>query len=220
MAKSIYDFKEKIHATILNPYLTKEDFKVYCDLISEYNLKNISTSLGFLKYLKNLKSRNNLKINTLISYPLSDIPEQILKELIDYAIEEGADGIEYVPKFFLLSKNNEEDFANDIENIYKSDLPITLIFNKSKLNEDIFVKAIKISLEIGIEKFQFGDGFNTQIRNTDIREIRSILNKNILIKAAGGINNLNQVIELLNDGLDCVGTSNFHNIFKTIKLEK
>ena len=43
-----YELNEKIHAIIINPYLTWEDFCVNCDLIKKYNIKNISTSLNYL----------------------------------------------------------------------------------------------------------------------------------------------------------------------------
>jgi len=40
-----YELNEKIHAIIINPYLSWEDFCANCDLIKKYNIKNISTSL-------------------------------------------------------------------------------------------------------------------------------------------------------------------------------
>jgi len=43
-----YELNEKIHAIIINPYLSWEDFCVNCDLIRKYNIKNISTSLNYL----------------------------------------------------------------------------------------------------------------------------------------------------------------------------
>ena len=48
-----YELNEKIHAIIINPYLTWEDFCTNCDLIKKYNIKNISTSLNYLTDLKN-----------------------------------------------------------------------------------------------------------------------------------------------------------------------
>ena len=49
-----YELNEKIHAIIINPYLSWEDFRVNCDLIKKYNIKNISTSLNYLDNFKNL----------------------------------------------------------------------------------------------------------------------------------------------------------------------
>jgi len=48
-----YELNEKIHAIIINPYLTWEDFCANCDLIKKYNIKNISTSLNYLDDFKN-----------------------------------------------------------------------------------------------------------------------------------------------------------------------
>ena len=140
-----YEFNEKIHSILLNPYLTKESFENNINLIKKYNIKNISTSLNFLPYIKDIFPLSNIKINTLISYPFGDLPNNLVKELILYAKDSGSEAIEYTPKFFTLSNKNDEEFAKDIETISNLDLPITLIFNKRKLSKEILTKAINIS---------------------------------------------------------------------------
>ena len=129
MSENDYELNEVIHPTLLNPYLSKKNFQINCELITKYNIRNISTSLYFLKYLKDSINYKNCKINALISYPLADIPSKFLSEIINYAKEYGANGIEFLPRFFYLSDSKEEDFAREIEILIQSSLPITLIFN-------------------------------------------------------------------------------------------
>jgi len=212
-----YEFNEKIHSILLNPYLSKESFEINIDLIKKYNIRNISTSLNFLSYVKDIFPLSNIKINTLISYPFGDLPNNFVQELILYAKDSGSQGIEYTPKFFTLSNNNEEEFAKDIENISKFDLPITLIFNKRKLNKEVLKKAINISLELGIENFQFGDGFGQYLRVKEIKEILNLLGNNTFIKIVGGIKTIADVKETLDAGADCVGSSYYHDIFLELK---
>ena len=212
-----YEFNEKIHSILLNPYLSKESFQINIDLIKKYNIKNISTSLNFLSYIKDIFPLSNIKINTLISYPFGDLPNNFVQELILYAKDAGSQGIEYTPKFFTLSNNNEEEFAKDIENISKLDLPITLIFNKRQLSDEVFSKAINISLELGIANFQFGDGFGQYLGIKEIKNIAKILGKNNFIKIVGGIKTISDVKETLDAGADCIGTSYYHNIFQELK---
>tara|TARA_B100000900_G_scaffold124650_1_gene105201 strand:+ start:32 stop:694 length:663 start_codon:yes stop_codon:yes gene_type:complete len=214
-----YEFNEKIHSILLNPYLSKESFQINIDLIKKYNIKNISTSLNFLSYIKDIFPLSNIKINTLISYPFGDLPNNFVQELILYAKDAGSQGIEYTPKFFTLSNNNEEEFAKDIENISKLDLPITLIFNKRQLSDEVFSKAINISLELGIANFQFGDGFGQYLGIKEIKNIAKILGKNNFIKIVGGIKTISDVKETLDAGADCIGTSYYHNIFQELKSQ-
>ena len=220
MSEKDYDLNEVIHATLLNPYLSKENFQINCELIEKYNIRNISTSLNFLKYLKDSNSNKNCKINALISYPLADIPTKFLSELVNYAEEYGADGIEFIPKFFLLTDYKEENFAKEIEILIQSRLPITLIFNFYRLNINTLSKAINICREMGITKFQFGDGFGSHINKKDISPIINLIGDNSKLKVAGGIKQLDQVIEILNHGASSIGTSEFHNIFKDLKSLK
>ena len=217
MSENDYDFNEVIHATLLNPYLSKETFHNNCELIMKYNIRNISTSLNFLKYLKDSINYKNCKINALISYPLADMPSKFLSEIVNYAKEFGANGIEFLPRFFYLSDSKEEDFANEIEILIKSGIPITLIFNYLRIDNEILSKAINICLEMGIVNFQFGDGFGTYMNKNDINQIIKLIGDKSKLKISGGIKHLDQVIEILNYGASSIGTSDFHNIFKDLK---
>ena len=213
-----YELNERIHATIINPYLSWEDLNANCDLIQKYNIKNVSTSLNFLSHIKNALSNNKININTFISYPFADLPIDFIDEFICYAKDAGASGIEYTPNFLNLSQNNLNTFAAEIESINSSDLPITIIINKIKLDKELFEKAIEISLEVGITNFQFGDGFGALISITDIVEILKFLGNQNSIKIVGGIKKLSQVIDLFDLGIDCFGTSHFNEVFEEIRL--
>ena len=213
-----YELNERIHATIINPYLSYENLNGNCDLIQKYNIRNVSTSLNFLSHIKNALSNHKVNINTLISYPFADLPINFINDFVCYAKDAGASGIEYTPNFLNLSKNNLNTFATEIESINSSELPVTIIINKTKLDKELFEKAIEISLEIGIRNFQFGDGFGAPISNVDIVEILKSLDNQNSIKIVGGIKKLCQVIDLFDSGIDCIGTSNFHEIFKEIRL--
>ena len=213
-----YELSEKIHAIIINPYLTWEDFCANCDLIKKYNIKNISTSLNYLDDFQNHLSNYSANINALISYPLADLPVTFIEELVNFAKDKGANGIEYIPNFINLSKRNLETFAAEIEQVNLSGLPVTIIMNKSKLQKEVLYNAIEISLELGIKNFQFGDGFGPPITSNDVADILKITGSQNKIKVVGGIKKLTQVIDLFDNGISCVGTSNFCEIFQEVKV--
>ena len=213
-----YELNKKIHAIIINPYLTWEDFCTNLDLIKKYNINNISTSLNYLTDFKNRLSNYSANINVLISYPLADLPASFIQELVCFAKDKGASGIEYVPNFINLSKRNLETFASEIEQVKLSGLPVSIIINKSKLQEEVFYIAIEICLELGIKSFQFGDGFGSPITSNDVAEILKITGSQNQIKVVGGIKKLKQVIDLFDNGISCVGTSNFCEIFQEVRV--
>ncbi len=217
MSNIKYELNEKIHAIIINPYLKWDGFISNCDLIKKYNIKNISTSLNYLSHLRNAMNNYSVNINALISYPFADLPISFIDEFVGFAKDKGANGIEYMPNFINLSKKNIDTFALEIEKIKSSEIPVTLIINKSKLEKELFVKAIEISLELGITSFQFGDGFGSPISALDVEEILKIISKQTLIKIVGGIKKLTQVIDLFDSGINYVGTSNFSEIFEELR---
>ena len=213
-----YELNEKIHAIIINPYLTWEEFSANCDLIKKYNIKNISTSLNYLADFKNSLINYSASINALISYPLADLPISFIEELVCFAKDKGANGIEYIPNFINLSKRNLDTFASEIEQVKSSGLPIRIIINKSKLQEEVFFNAIEICLELGIKNFQFGDGFGPPITSNDVAEVLKKTGSQSQIKVVGGIKKLTQVIDLFDNGINYVGTSNFCEIFQEVKV--
>ena len=218
MSNIEYELNEKIHAIIINPYLKWDDFISNCDLIKKYSIRNISTSLNYLSYLKNAMSNHSVNINALISYPFADLPISFIDEFVGFAKDKGANRIEYMPNFINLSKRNIDTFGLEIEMVKRSQIPVTLIINKSKLDKELFVKTIEISMELGIKSFQFGDGFGPPISTIDIDEILKIISKENHIKIVGGIKKLTQVIDLFDSGINCVGTSNFNEIFEEIRI--
>ena len=217
MSNIDFELNEKIHAIIINPYLTWDDFNTNCDLIKKYNIRNISTSLNYLSYLKNGLNNYSVHINALISYPFADLPISFIDEFICYAKDKGANGVEFIPNYFNLSKNNFDTFACGIERVKSCGLPLTIIVNKSRLEKELFIKALEILIELGITSFQFGDGFGPHISSLDVIEIFKSIGKENLIKVVGGIKKLSQAIEMFNLGVNCVGTSNFCEIFEEVK---
>ena len=213
-----YELNERIHAIIINPYLTWEDFSANCALIKKYNIRNISTTLNYLADFKYLLSNYSSNINILISYPLADLPVSFIDELVCFAKDKGANGIEYIPNFINLSKRNLDTFASEIEQVKLSGLPITIIINKSKLQEEVFSNAIEICLELGIKNFQLGDGFGPPITSNDVAEVLKKTGSQSQIKVVGSIKKLTQVIDLFDNGTNYVGTSNFCEIFQEVKV--
>ena len=163
-------------------------------------------------------SNYSASINALVSYPLADLPVSFINELVCFAKDKGANGIEYIPNFINLYKRNLETFAAEIEQVKLSGLPVSIIINKSKLQEEVLYSAIEISLELGIKNFQFGDGFGPTITSNDVAEILKIIGSENQIKVVGGIKKLKQVIDLFEMGISCVGTSNFYEIFQEVKV--
>ena len=73
-------------------------------------------------------------------------------------------------------------------------------------------------MELGIKNFQFGDGFGRPMTLNDVAEILKITGYHNHIKVVGGIKKLTQVIDLFDNGITCIGTSNFCEIFEEVNL--
>ena len=72
--------------------------------------------------------------------------------------------------------------------------------------------------KLGIKNFQFGDGLGPPIKSNDIPKILKIKGCQNQMKVVGGIKKLKQVIDLFDNGINYVGTSNFCEIFQEVKV--
>ena len=73
-------------------------------------------------------------------------------------------------------------------------------------------------MELGIKNFQFGDGFGSPLTSSDVLEILKITGLQNQSKVVGGIKKLTQVIDLFDNGISYVGTSNFCEIFEEVNV--
>ena len=73
-------------------------------------------------------------------------------------------------------------------------------------------------MELGIKNFQLGDGFGPPITSNDVAEIQKITGSQKQFKVVGGIKKLTQVLDLFDNGINYVGTSNFCEIFQEVNV--
>ena len=60
-----YEFNEKIHSILLNPYLSKESFQINIDLIKKHNIRNAFKS--YFDKVGKVKNHLNLQLDSGIA---------------------------------------------------------------------------------------------------------------------------------------------------------
>ncbi len=178
---------------------------------------------------KIIQSHNsNLKIGTVIDFPLGNADTLIKVEQSKKALIEGAYDIDYVCDYNAFKRKSFGKFDNDIlegtkivlENhgLVKWIIETGALSRKEirdiarRITDIIEKKFPKKSSKVFIKTSTgYYGGYGATVK--DIKVIKSVC-RSLKIKASGGISNLKQCINMIEAGADRIGTSKAHLIIK------
>ncbi|MDR0913220.1 MAG: deoxyribose-phosphate aldolase [Methanobrevibacter sp.] len=213
--KSSKELAKVIESTNLNNNAKKEDIDQLINDAIKYNFYSIVVSPYYVSYAKNKLKNTNIKVGTVVGFPLGhhEIPIK-LNEAIN-SIANGADELDMVINISAIKAGDYDTVKEEIEqivNISKNNedknVIIKTILETGLLNKREIEEVSKIASDAGTDFIKTSTGFNnvTGAKATDIRRIKRIV-PNTKIKASGGIKDYKTAFRLLSAGADHIGTS-------------
>jgi len=198
-----------IHQAILNPHLDKEMLIRLFDGSKQNGFAGLCTSLSNLSIAREkLGRKSTTKLISVIAFPFGFIPTYNKLKEAEYAIEKGAEELDFVPNYFALKEGNIELFAEEINQISELGIPVRVIIDgNTLLSSSKLSLAINSSIEAGANGIQVGNGFGQSITKKQIQEVSKIVKNRCSIKAVGGIKTFDQAIEIIEAGSTYIGTS-------------
>lgn len=213
MQEKIFDLNSYIDFTLLDPRATSYDLEKLCNIAYKnkyYSVCVNPSAVAFVKgyVLKNLS--NDLKICSVVGFPLGANLIDIKCLEAKQAIVDGADEIDFVLN---ISKVKENDFSylkNELSKIRKAvkNHILKCIIETAYLTKDEIVKICKLCVKCNIDYVKTSTGFATSGANFD--DIKLIINSvggRCKVKASGGIRSREVAVQFLNQGVSRIGTS-------------
>ncbi|WP_031488886.1 deoxyribose-phosphate aldolase [Ureaplasma canigenitalium] len=206
-----------IEHTILKANTSFEDIKNLCYEAIEYDFFGVCVNPTFVKYAKHLLTNSNVKVVTVIGFPLGGNTIETKKFEAHDAIKNGADEIDMVINISQLLNNNKDYCLEEI-NAVKSVIPnhtLKVIVETALLDEEHKKLAAEIVKESNADIIKTSTGFSTGgATEHDIKLFKSILGDEKGIKASGGIKDYQDLEVFLKAGATRFGTSRGASIFK------
>jgi len=214
---SKYTLARYIDAAILKPWLSKSKVTELLTRAKELRVRCVIVAPSLLEYaISNLGAE--MCIGSVAGFPFGYSPiESKIKE-VEEIIEKGAKEIDFVPNYQRLIIYNDVEYVfNEIRAIAEvartNNVVFKLIVEVPALPKDIVKKLVEIGVKVGIDYVKTSTGYGP--RHTTIDDVlflKHMLEKlgvkdEIGIKAAGGIRNCKQALELLEAGASIIGTS-------------
>lgn len=199
-----------IDHTLLKSDAKIDDIKKLCDEAIKYNFYSVCINPCYIKIAKDFLENSDIKITTVISFPLGASSIYVKIKEAEDAILNGADEIDMVMNIGMFKSGNYDYIYEEISSIKKTigKNILKVIIETSLLNDEEKIKASKIVKKSGADFVKTSTGFSQGgATKEDILLIRKTVGDNFGIKASGGIKSYEQALELIKAGATRIGSS-------------
>lgn len=211
------DIAKYIEHTLLKPGATESDIKKLIDEALEYKFFGICINPNFVKcarkYLDENKDKGDIKLVTVVNFPLGTNSMDTTLVQVHEAINEGADEIDTVINVSAIKMGDYKRVSDEIKTTKnvcgKHNLKV--ILEVDLLTRDEIKKACLNCITAGADFVKTSTGFLKNGLGATTENIRlmseTVSRRGLGVKASGGIRTRVQAIDLIEAGADRLGTS-------------
>ncbi|MCT4478447.1 deoxyribose-phosphate aldolase [Bacillus sp. BA3] len=212
-----------IDHTLLKADATKEQIKVLCEEAREYNFASVCVNPTWVKYASELLEGSEVKVCTVIGFPLgATTPETKAFETKD-AISNGAHEVDMVINIGALKDKDDELVERDIRAVVAASTGKALskvIIETSLLTDEEKVRACELAVKAGSDFVKTSTGFSTGGATVeDITLMRKTVGPDIGVKASGGVRNTSDAQKVIEAGATRIGASAGVSIVKGLTAD-
>ncbi|HEL2383575.1 TPA: deoxyribose-phosphate aldolase [Streptococcus suis] len=211
-----------IDHTILKPETTKEQVAQILAEAKEYDFASVCVNPTWVAYAAQELKDSDVKVCTVIGFPLgANTPAVKAFETKD-AIENGADEIDMVINIGALKSKNDELVLEDIKAVVEAsgEKLVKVIIETCLLTEEEKVKACQLSKEAGADFVKTSTGFSTGGATVeDVALMRKTVGPDMGVKASGGARSYEDAIAFIEAGATRIGASSGVAIMKGEKAD-
>ncbi|WP_341490783.1 deoxyribose-phosphate aldolase [Mesomycoplasma ovipneumoniae] len=217
------NFNKLIDHTILKAQTTSQDIKNLIAEAKKYNFGAICIAPTWVKLAKQELKDTDIKIVTVIGFPLGNQVSAVKQKEASLAIMHGADEIDMVMNIGKF-KEKEFDFVINEINLIKKEIGtkiLKVIVETALLSVNEIAEATKIVSKSNADFIKTSTGFSYRGASLQDIEIMSAnKSKNLQIKAAGGISSIEDIKTYYKLGATRFGTSKSVSIVENLDNKK
>ena len=202
-----------IEHTLLKQDATKVEVKKLLDEAIEHKFLGVCVNPVNIKYAKEYLKDSDVKIVTVIGFPLGQSTcESKVLETID-AVKNGADEIDMVINAGKL-KDGEFDYIIDEISKIKSACQgkaLKVILETDLLNQDEIKKACELCIQGGADFVKTSTGFVKNGVGAKVEDVKlmyeTVKSAGLGVKASGGVRDKETALKMIEAGATRIGTS-------------
>lgn len=204
------NYNKLIDHTILKPDASVESIKKLCQEAKEFNFMSVCVNPAFISLCKEELKDSDVKVCTVIGFPLGATLPQVKANETREAVFEGADEIDMVINVSMLKDGNDEYIFNEIEKVRRSCVGkvLKVIIETCLLTDEEKVRACLLSKKAGADFVKTSTGFSTGGATVhDVELMRKTVGPDMGVKASGGVRTHEDLVKMVEAGANRIGTS-------------
>lgn len=211
------EYNKLIDNTLLKADATEEQIKNLCKESKEWNFMSVCVNPYYIPFCKKELSGSDVKVCTVIGFPLGQMTTEAKVFETKDALEKGADEIDMVINVAALKDKKYDYVKNEIAEIKKAcgDHVLKVILECCLLNDEEKVKACLLAKEAKADFVKTSTGFSIHGATVhDVELMRKTVGPEMGVKAAGGVRSHEELLEMVKVGATRIGTSSGVKLMK------
>lgn len=207
------NLNKHIEHTLLKQDAKLEDFIKLFNEAKAHKFLGVCINPAYVKLAKENLKDNDVKVVTVIGFPLGANRSDVKAFEASKAVEDGADEIDMVINVTAI-KNKDYDFVvNDIKAVKAAckDKPLKVILETDLLEKDEIKKACELCVEAKADLVKTSTGFvkgGIGAKAEDVKLMYETVSPyGLKVKASGGIRDKETAVKMIEAGAERLGTS-------------
>jgi deoxyribose-phosphate aldolase len=200
-----------IDHTALKADTTKEQIEKLCEEAKEYGFFSVCVNPVWVKFSADLLKGSDVKVCTVIGFPLGATTSETKAFEAKDAIQKGAHEVDMVINVGMLKDGDDGAVEQDIRSVVEAvdgKALVKVIIETCLLTEEEKVRACQLSVKAGANYVKTSTGFSTGgAMVEDIKLMRETVGPDIGVKASGGVRDRETVDRMVEAGATRIGAS-------------
>ena len=217
MDYSYNDIARMIDHSLLPPALNEQELEAGCQLAVDYGVASVCIMPYYLKRCAEILQGSGVAASTTIGFPHGGHTTALKRAEAERALEDGCQELDMVVNISRVMSGDwgyvREDIATVIEPAHAAGQKVKVIFENCYLDEAQKLMLCKICTELNADWVKTSTGFGTG--GATVEDIKLMVENTpdtVQVKAAGGIRELDSLLEMRALGASRVGASRTQGI--------
>jgi len=203
-------YNKFIDHTLLKADASIKAVKVLCNEAKEFDFASVCINPGFVKFCANELKGTDVKVCTVIGFPLGATSTESKAFETKQAVADGAQEIDMVINVSALKDGNDEYVYEDIKAVVEaaSGRLVKVIIETCLLTDDEKVRVCLLAQKAKADFVKTSTGFSTGGATIhDVALMRKTVGSAMGVKASGGIRTREDLVAMIDAGANRIGTS-------------
>ena len=204
------NYNQMIDHTILKPDATKEMVKKVIEEAKTYQFASVCVNPYWVSYCAKELAGSDVKVCTVIGFPLGANTSSVKAFETKEAIENGADEVDMVINIGALKDGNYDVVLKDIKAVVQeaNGKCVKVIIETCLLTDEEIVTACKLAQDANATFVKTSTGFSTGGATVEaVALMKETVGSTLQVKASGGIKTKKDLKAMVDAGANRIGTS-------------